>query len=302
MTRIRFNNARDRDDLIDIVISPVEFSEGTIGLLLPPVTFADPEAAFDGVQIYPLRDGENIGELYVRTGDKADPNWEVALRQVDRTRLYEFSSTAVSALRGIRIARGAALQGIFTLRGSRHVPTGQTQQFSVIQLQGGDIVGGSTYMLRLNRARKLLPVSRIRIVLEKARILDDHEPWFKGRGEFSFATSVTFNRERCRRHVARVPERGVLKISDKPGTNELHLNVCVFDGLVSETDRMQVGILPVEQDWLDPDDRLGRYHREFDGPPESWVGSYTPDDEPPAVDPERTKDWLVWYRIESVPI
>jgi photosystem II stability/assembly factor-like uncharacterized protein len=302
MTRIKFHNARDRDDLMDIVVSPVEFSEGTIGLLLPPLTFADPRTAFDGVQVYALREGENIGALYVRPGDKADPNCALALQQVDRTRLYEFSSTAVSALRGIRIARGGALQGIFTLKGSKRVPTGQTQQFSVIQMQGGAIVGGSTYVLRLNRARKLLPVSRIRIVLEKVRILDDHEPWFKGKGEFRFATSVTFNNERCRRHIARVPERGVLKIGDRPGSNERTLNACVFDGLVAESDRMQLAILPEEQDWLDPDDPLGRYYRQFEGPPESWVGIYGPDDEPAGSDPERQADWLVWYRIESVPI
>jgi hypothetical protein len=302
MARIMFHNTRDRDDLMDIVISPVEFSEGTIGLLLPPLTFADPGTALDGVQLYALRAGEDIGTAYVRPGDEVDPNWEQALQRVDRTRLYEFSTTKVSALRGIRVARGAALQGIFTMKGSKHVPTGQTQQFSVIQTQGGVVVGGSTYVLRLNRARKLLPVSRIRIVLEKVRILDDHEPWFKGKGEFRFTTKVTFNGERCRRHVTRVPEMGVLNISDRPGRNERTLNACVFDGLVAESDRMEFAILGVEQDWLDPDDTLARYYRQFEGPPESWVGGYGPGDEPAGSDPERLRDWQVQYRIESVPL
>lgn len=302
MARIMFHNVRDRDDLMDIVISPVEFSEGTIALLLPPLTFADPGAAFDGVEVYALRPGEDIGTVYVRPGDRVDPNWEQALRQVDRTRLYEFSATKVTALRGIKIPRGGALQGIITMKGSKRVPTGQTQQFNVIQEQGGVVVGGSTYVLRLNRARKRLPVSRIRIVLEKVRILDDHEPWFKGRGEFRFTTSVTFNRERCRRHVTRVPERGVLKISDRPGRNERTLNACVFDGYVTESDRMEIAILPEEQDWLDPDDPLARYYRQFDGPPESWVGVYRPDDEPAGRDPERQTDWLVYYRVESLPL
>ena len=146
------------------------------------------------------------------------------------------------------------------------------------------------------------PLIKSRIVLEKVRILDDHEPWFKGKGEFRFAVSVTFNNERCRRHIARVPERGELKISDRPGKNEVQLNVCVFDGLVAESDRMQLAILPVEQDWLDPDDPLGRYYRRFEEPPESWVGLYGPDDEPAGGDPERQADWLLWYRIESLPI
>jgi hypothetical protein len=36
MATIKFHNARDRDKLIDIVIWPVEFSEGAIGLLQIP--------------------------------------------------------------------------------------------------------------------------------------------------------------------------------------------------------------------------------------------------------------------------
>jgi photosystem II stability/assembly factor-like uncharacterized protein len=302
METIMFHNTRNRDDLIDIVISPVEFSEGTIGLLLPAIGFFDKGKALDGVEIYPLREGEDIGRFYVRPGEKASKDWDIALQKVDRTRLFEFSGTKVSALRGIKIAKDDALQGILTLKGSKRVPHGRTQQFTVIQMQGGDIVGGSTYQLRLNRARKLLPVSRIRVVLEKVRILDNHEPWFKGRGDFQFTTCVAFNNERTRRHTSRVPEQGVLKISDAAGQNERVLNVCIFDGLVAETDAMQFAILPVEKDWLDPDDLLARYHRYFRGPPESWVGRYAPDDEPVDSDPERQKDWLMWYRIESVPI
>jgi hypothetical protein len=298
---MNFHNVREHDDLIDIVIQPSEFSEGTIGLLLPPLKFDNATKALDGVEIYHLRDDEDIGQFYVRPGDKADVDWSGVLKQLDRTQLYEFSTTTVSALRGISLARGASLTGVLTFKGSKRVPIGQTQRFSVVQMQGGNVVGGSTYELRLNRARKMLPVSRIRIVLEKVRILDDHEPWFKGRGEFRFAAAVRFNNDTCRRYVARVPERGSLKIGDSPGSNERTLNACLFDGFVAETDRMELAILPEEQDWLDPDDPLGRYYRQFDGPPESWVGAYRPGDEA-GSDPERQADWLVWYRIESIPI
>jgi photosystem II stability/assembly factor-like uncharacterized protein len=302
MATIMFHNARDRDDRIDIVIWPVEFSEGTIGLLLPPLTFADERQALDGVEIYPLREGEDIGRFYVRQGDKANADWARVLQQVDRTRLFEFGATRVSALRGIELARGASLQGILTFKGSRRVPHGQTQQFSVAQLQGGNVVGGSTYVLRLERARKMVPVSRIRVVLEKVRILEDREPWFKGRGDFRFTTCVGFNREGARRHLARVPQKGVLKIGDQPGRNERQLDACVFDGFVAESDTMDFTIVAGEKDWLDPADPLTRYHRQFDGPPESWVGRYAPDDEAASSDRERQPDWMVWYRIESVRI
>ncbi len=299
LARIRFHNAFDRDDLIDIEIDPLDFSDGTIGLLLPPVTFADADRALEGVEIYPLGEGEDIGRFQVGGGQR-DFDGQALLARVDRSQLYEFSARGRSALRGIGLRRGEALQGILTFKGSKHVPHGQTQRFAVVQRQSGEIVGGSTYELRLTRARALLPVSRIRIILEKVQILDDHEPWFKGRGDFQFTTMATFNGEPSRRHMQRIPETGVLKISAAPGRNERVLNACLFDGLVAEADRLELAILPLEKDTLDPDDPLVRFRRSFDGPPESWVGRYVPDDEPD--DPERRKDWLLWYRIESLPL
>jgi hypothetical protein len=100
----------------------------------------------------------------------------------------------------------------------------------------------------------------------------------------------------------RVPETGLLKIGDDPGSNEQVLNICLFDGYVAERDNMQLTLLPVEEDLLDPDDLLPLYSREFSHPPEAWVGSYGPNDEVPGGDAERQASWLVWYRIESLPL
>lgn len=300
METIDFHNALDKDDLIDIEIRPINFTDGTIALLLPPVEFVDEGKALDGVETYRLREGEDIGRFH---GDgKRGFDSEAALARVDRSLLFEFSAQRPAALRGIKLAKGGVLHGVLTFKGSKRVPHGERQRFAVIQHQSGRIVGGSTYELRSDRARKLLPVSRIRVILEKVAILDDHEPWFKGRGEFQFTAAVTFNGEASRRHVRRVPERGALKISDKPGHNERQLDVCIFDGLVAETDFMAVSIQPMESDWPDSDDSLARFHRAFGDAPEAWVGRYGPDDEPAASDPERQKDWLVWYRIESLPL
>lgn len=300
MATILFNNALRVEDEIDIIIAPTTFSEGTIGLLLEPVSFANPDEALDGVEIYPLREGEDIGEFYIRPGTKADVDWQRVLTKLDRRFLFEFDANKVSALRGIKMAPGQSLQGVLTFKGSKRVPHGQTQQFTVLQQQGGEIVGGSTYELRLNRAAALHPVSRIRVILEKVAILDDHDPWIKGRGEFHFTSCISFDNDACRRHYRRVPLQGTFKISDKPGKNEKVINSCVFDGYVAETDSMTLSLLPIEEDWLDPDDNLALYSRHFDGPPEAWRGVYSPDDE--TVDPEKLSDWMVWYRIESVPL
>lgn len=297
---IAFNNALLTADLIDIIIRPDEMSQGTVGLLLEPVQFADAGAALHGVTIYSLREGEDIGSLYHRYDEVGKGDLGQVLEGLDTTRLFEFDPAKTSVLRGIKMAAGQKLKGLLTLNSGKGRGYGRTQRVVVMQAQGGDVVGGSTYELRARRAKDLSPVSRIRVVLEKIRILDDHDPWFKGAGEFRFHTSVAFNNDPCRAVEKRLPHRGAFKISDVAGRNELALDACVFDGYVAESDRMTVSIVPVEQDLFDPDDVLPRYRRSFEAPPEAWVGRYRPGDE--AADPETASDWQVWYRIESVKL
>jgi len=215
--------------------------------------------------------------------------------------LFDLDPAKVSEVRGLMLGPLQTVQAVFTCKGPSRPAYGQSQRFTVMQRQDGEIVGGSTFELRLRRARGLHPVSHVRVILEKVRITDDHDPWFKGRGEFSFAASVGFNDVPDRRHTVRLPPRGTIKIGDRPGANEHRLDVCVFDGFVAEADRMTIEIAPTEHDWLTRDDRLCRYRRRFDGPPETWVGRHGPDDEGPA-DPERLSDWMLWYRVESLPL
>lgn len=302
LVTIKFHNAKEVDDLIDIVINPIDFAEGTIGMLLEPVDFANPVEALHGVEIYRLREGEDIGSWYKRPGSKDEIDRSSILRQVDRTQVYEFSETKSSELRGIKIAPKQTIHAVITCKGSRKVPYGRTQKFAVMQRQDGDIVGGSTYEIRLKRAKALVPVSRIRVILEKVQILNDHDPWIKGAGEFHFTACVSFNNDPCRCHWSRVPQTGHHHISDWPGRNEKELNVCVFDGYVAEKDNMSISLLPIEEDWLDPDDELSLYRRQFNGPPETWVGNFGPGDEPDNSDAEKLSDWMLWYRIESVKL
>ncbi len=298
MVTIKFHNPLEVDDVIDIVINPNDFSGGIIGLLLERVEFDASRENLHGVEVYTLREGEEIGEWY----DKGDIDRGQLWKKLDLSRIYEFDTTNTSELRGIKLGAKQTIQAVIVCSGYRKAPYGQTQRFAVMQRQGGEIVGGSTYEMRLKRAKGLHPVSRIRVTLEKVRILKDREPWFKGRGEFSFTSFVSFNGDACRDHRVRVPLRGNFKISDEPGRNEQEINVCVFDGYVAETDDMTLFILPTEDDWLDPDDRLTLFKRRFARPPETWVGTYRPGDEAAPADPEKLPDWMVWYRIESLKL
>jgi photosystem II stability/assembly factor-like uncharacterized protein len=303
LVTVDFNNIRNVEDIIDIVIDPIDFTEGTIGLLTEKLEFhGDKKEALRGVQIYTLRKGEDIGNWYVKPRSKEDVDRSNLIEKLDLSQLYEFDSTKISEICGIQVGPRQKIHAVITCKGSRKVPYGHTQKFAVMQRQGGKIVGGCTYEIRLRRAAALLPVSRIRVVLEKVRILNDHDPWIKGRGEFHFTSCVSFNNNPCRRHWCRVPQKGHIKISDWPRLNEKQLDVCIFDGYVAETDNMSISLLPIEEDWLDPDDELSLYRRHFNGPPETWVGRFDPDDEPPGSEAEKLSDWMLWYRIESIKI
>ena len=312
LVTLNFNNAHDRDDVIDIVVVPSSFTEGVIGMLAPPLKLARPEGAFVGVSVVALNKDERVGDWYAKPGDKAAKVPLDVWKELDHTRLYEFDAEKVSELRGVRLRAKDRLRTVFTLRGSANAPYGQHQRFSVMQRQEGRIVGGSTFEMRLRRARAMHPVSRIRVTLEKVQILDDKDPWLKGAGEFQFNATIWFNDDPCRRHARRLPHHGHYKISDRRGDwsgswknkevslNEQIIEKCIYDGLVAESDRMTFAILPDEQDPFDPDDRLRRYHRIFNGPPETWVGGYAPADQGRG-DPEKPGEWrLVSDRFDSV--
>jgi hypothetical protein len=134
----------------------------------------------------------------------------------------------------------------------------------------------------------------LRVVLEKIQILEDRDPWLKGKGEVRFAARVyTANNGGVLRQT-RLPATGVFKVSDRPGRNVLELNQVIFDGYAA--DDLRVEIVGTEEDTFDPDDTVGKYTRLFTGSPERWFGEYGPNGEP--VDPEDMVAWKVWYRIE----
>jgi photosystem II stability/assembly factor-like uncharacterized protein len=296
---LKFHNPSSAAALIDIIVFAEAMRDGILGLLLGQIELEDPEKAFVGVELILLREGEHIGKWYVRRGSRGDVEVDEVMRQLDRSVLYAPDIAKRSEIRGIKLGPKETLQALFACRPTRKLPYGTVQRFTAMQRQDGEIIGGSTFELRPSRARGLHPVSHLRVILEKVGVAFDHDPWLKGRGEFSFATSVMFNDDDCRRHTVRVPRHGEVKIGDKPPPAEHTFDVCIFDGYVAEGESMTLEIAPTEHDWLDPDDELMRYRRDFTSPPEDWVGSYTPDDEP-GGDVERLSDWMVWYRIESL--
>jgi hypothetical protein len=135
---------------------------------------------------------------------------------------------------------------------------------------------------------------RIRVVLEKIQILDDREPFFKGKGEFRFYSKVytPANGGIVQKHT--FPAKGHYSLGDKPGENEVKLGQVIFDAYAGRVLSVQIGGL--ELDTFDPDDRLCAYRRIFKGQPGEWIGTYA--DHKGEMNIENVGGWKVWYRVE----
>jgi hypothetical protein len=134
----------------------------------------------------------------------------------------------------------------------------------------------------------------LRVVLEKIQILDDRDPWIKGKGEFAFRVRVHTPSNGGITRETRLPASGVYRVSDRPGRNVLELNAEVFRGYAAG--ELWIEIVATEQDKFDPDDLVGKYTRVISGPPDTWFRQYGPGDQ--VVEPEDMISWKLWYRVE----
>ena len=134
---------------------------------------------------------------------------------------------------------------------------------------------------------------KLRVVLERVRIIDESEPWWKGRGEIDFMVRVRTNDNGGQETRTRLPGHGHYKL--RPG-QVIEIDRVVFEGFVEA--HLALRIHAVERDTFDPDDNLGACMRVFQHDAERWIGEYGPFDE--GIDPEDVGAWQVWYRIEKV--
>lgn len=133
----------------------------------------------------------------------------------------------------------------------------------------------------------------IRVVLEKIRITDDREPWWKGKGEFKFQSRVSTPNNGNQTQKRELPWDKYYSRGARAGENEIILEESVFEGYVENKLLIEVG--GVELDTFDADDRLSTYKREFMGAPATWIGSYSPQ---ASGGVEDTGGWQIWYRVE----
>lgn len=237
-----------------------------------------------GVQVYRLREGEDFGSFYRRRGEEDEPDRRELIGRLDLSRIFEFDPVRSSALRGLVMEPGQRVQGLLTFRPSKNVQPGQLQRFTVVQEQAGSVVGGSTYELRLNRARGLHPVSHIRVVVEHLQVGN-------ARAHPRLVATLSINGEPSRQY-SRFLGRRWRDVEPVPG-------LCVFDGYVAESDRASFTITEFDEDRSADETAHAWYRREFDCPPEMWVGRFGSDENP---DPETSGDLRISYRVESMPL
>lgn len=157
------------------------------------------------------------------------------------------------------------------------------------------LLSGKVEEVQLNLTKEVPVVGkRVKVMLDKIRIMNDHDPCIKGKGELTFTSVIVPDNDDSRKQVTRLPARGVYHVSGKPGENEIRLEVTLFDGIVKNRS-LCISISGKEIDFFDPDDELNRYHRVFSGDPDTWYGQYYPSDE--YLDREDVGDWALWYRI-----
>lgn len=134
---------------------------------------------------------------------------------------------------------------------------------------------------------------RLRVILERIKVLDTNGPLVHGSGEVSLIARVTSTNAGGIGASTRVPETGGYPVLHRPEGYIIDINKEIFRGTV--VDNLTIEIWSPESEEMK---RTCHYRRKFKGKAESWQAAYKPNDERP--DQENVGDWQLWYRIEEI--
>ncbi len=133
---------------------------------------------------------------------------------------------------------------------------------------------------------------RVRVIVEKIKVLDAFGPLVHGSGQVRLTARVTSTGGGSG-STHSLPPTGAYPVQHRPEGHVIDVNREVFRGTV--VDDLSVEISSAEDEFKEP---ACYYRRTFQGNAESWLGSYRPSDQ--QRDPENVGDWHVWYRIERM--
>jgi photosystem II stability/assembly factor-like uncharacterized protein len=191
---IDFHNRLARKAKLDILIKPIGFAAGRVGLLLPKIKFTDSEKAEDGgVAFLPLCSDDPLGKWYLKSplptkrkpkpdpepSDEADKDetnksasklLETRFLSTDRTRIFDFDPTTSSTLRGIEVGPHQTLKAVLVARLKNDVYLTGPSRLEIVQFLDGELVGGSTFQFGYELPRPGTtggPCRRIRITADE---------------------------------------------------------------------------------------------------------------------------------------
>ncbi|HEU0012175.1 MAG TPA: hypothetical protein VFQ45_00755 [Longimicrobium sp.] len=299
---LNFNNAFRENRFFDLSVEHVR-GIGRLRVVLPELVLRDGlDKALDGFRVAEVAEEElhRTAKEQLEKGEISEYLARLILEN-EKPLVLETEPGATDArVRGALIKAGGRVPAVFAYAGTEDGGEGAGLRFDVIQYDGKTAVGGSAFYVPAAEGAGggavKADTGRLRIVLEKVQILDDHDPWIWGRGEFAFTAAVYVEGEPAPRRL-RIPHLGVMKVSDLAGRNTVELGETLFEAPVPAGRRLTVALHATERDMLNADDESTRYRRTFEGEPRSWVGSYGPGGAGP--DREDMPDWRVWYRIEE---
>ena len=280
LTTIDFHNPNKSKGFATIVIKPVGFSHGTIGLLLPKITLTSREEAYQGVKVVQLRSDDPIGPWYGTESDERTKPLVERLASCNRTHLFEFDETKISSLSGIELDPGQTLYGVLVTSLDQDVSLTGPSTYDVIQLLDGKVVGGSTYQIGYNLPDPgtVPPPRRVRITADFIKVT--HEKKNKEDACVNICVKIT---------VADDDDRTYERVLGHP--KSLDKETLLMDLIVMQGDSITISLLEAEGERGERMDTL--FTRRFEGWVQKWLGSHS----------GSGKEGLrVEYKIEEVPV
>jgi len=133
---------------------------------------------------------------------------------------------------------------------------------------------------------------RLRVLLDRIRVLDPYGPLVHGSRQVSLIARVTSEDAGGIGATTPLPATGTYPMPGPHG-DTIRIGRELFRGTV--VDDLTIEIFSAEPE---EHERTCHYRRQFKGDPNDWLGEYKPSDQ--ARDPENVGDWQLWYRIEAL--
>jgi hypothetical protein len=131
---------------------------------------------------------------------------------------------------------------------------------------------------------------RVRVILDRIKVLDTHGPLVQGAGRLSLTARVT-SAEGDMISETRLPAAGEIPVPEQPDGTVIYFDTEIFRGPGGDE-------LTVEVWGTDQQDTPHRHYRRTISGASALSGQYRPGDEP--RDPEDVGDWQLWYHLEQL--